>query len=71
MLNKGQKVFYITGNVIAEVMDPGSILTTLLIISKDYNDGCPTILTSINDDIITYEEHLSNERDEKIEQIIN
>ena len=71
MLSKGQKVFYIRGNVIAEVFDPGFVLTTISIFSMNYNDGCPTILTAMNDDIITYEDYISGERDRKIEKIID
>lgn len=71
MFIKNQTVFYIPGNVMAEVLDPGSTLTSIVIFSMDYNSGSPTVLTAINEDLIDYDEYLADIRDKKIENIIN
>lgn len=76
MFKKNQKVIYTVGiwgsnHVEAEIMDPGSTQTSILIFHKNYDNGRPNILTVDNDEIVDKETYFAIKRESKINQILN
>jgi hypothetical protein len=65
--NTGQVVYYVTGATTATVHDPGSTETHIM-----YFNGKRLAAHFVkNYEIIDYQEYLSNQRDDKINSIIN
>ncbi len=52
------------------IMDPGATLTSILIFTPQYEDGCPCVRTVDNKTLIDINSHKANIRDKKIDDII-
>lgn len=70
MFIKDQKVMYLTHDVEATVVDPGSTLTMIMIFNLSYDGGRPNFLTVDTTDLIDMDTYLSNKRNEKINDIL-